>query len=209
MADNIRPWTCTFCHRFEGHTLSSLLKHVRTIHNGPGFSVVCGIDACASKYLSVKSWENHIRKRHRAHMVIVDEENNIEPLEDEDGGILYDDEGIPAEERHIIEDIHDIQTRNATMLLAFKELNKLTQTSTQDFIATTECMIKTALENTMRAVKDNLARQNIPAADVVDEDMKAYVDSLSNPFGACGRTDWQQNKYFTDNFGYLVRLTCI
>lgn len=47
-------------------TYEKLLKHQQIYHqNESGFSIVCGLENCPKEYFSVKSLQNHIRKKHR------------------------------------------------------------------------------------------------------------------------------------------------
>ena len=121
MADDLRPWNCTFCFRFHSNTLGSLMKHIRNVHNGPAFHCHCGVDGCTSIYKSVKGWEKHVRKKHPQHLNAVNHEEGQGPIgmefmEDEDGGILVNDEGIEVPYANHIVPLPVMKKRNAPEL---------------------------------------------------------------------------------------------
>ena len=54
-------FNCPLCTHFQAPEFKLLLPHIRLVHSTrPGFSIQCGIDNCARRFINMKTYTNHI-----------------------------------------------------------------------------------------------------------------------------------------------------
>lgn len=208
-------WPCCLCQTFRARTLKDLVKHVNMVHSGqPNVDILCAIEGCVSRYTSCKSWHNHVRKRHKD---IYEPGSCIQNDDDEIADVLdvceMDDQeaGGPeiieaepnAEPGGLAEtSVEQRKKRHARILLAFKEDNRLTQTTTKHFV---DCINYFAGDVVSGCCK---VFQEIMLETDTDVDIAALHDRLKDlerPLAGL-ETPWNQAIYFKEVFNCVVSL---
>lgn len=182
------------------------------VHSGqPNVEILCGVEGCVSRYKSCKSWNNHLRKRHK---VIYEtgscnenDEDDIVDISDsweteEAGGDFEAEIFDPNSETNcsLAETSEERKKRHARILLTFKEENRLTQTTTQHFVECINYFASDIVNRCKNVFSDQMLEAGVDiAAPDVDDSLKAIERPLAGL-----ETPWNQAVYFREVFNCVV-----
>ena len=177
------------------------------VHSGqPNVDILCGIQGCVSRFKSCKSWNNHVGKRHKAiYQAGGDGESDDETVEIEQEmesgemdeicqpviGIDNFEENANAQENLEAER----KKRHARILLSFKEDNRLTQNTTQQFVQCVNYFASDIISECKKVFSEQIKEKGV--------DLDINLNALETPRAGL-ETPWQQEAYFREVFNCVV-----
>lgn len=216
---------CSLC-GFLSPSLNLHISHLRLVHSrDPSFHITCGIDCCLEEFRTFSSFNSHTYRFHRIALgleepeqlpvpstSVLDEEfheltsereyDGLTPVVEMDHGDV-DDPSVELQPSasHQPTD-RDFIVTNAKHILKLTEGRLLSQVAVADVIQMCRDVSQQALTQVKRGVLHSLAMNGIQCSEIFGLD--ETISKVADPFEGIS-TAYLREKFFKDNFNYLVR----
>ena len=190
--------------------LTSFLKHVKLFHaHQPGFKITCGISDCQRSYTNFRTLQDHVSALQRYQL----NPSNIVPSSctELDDDISSEDERNDSSEPTCVQShssVRDLMQKSAALfIMGLKEKHKLSQAAVQSIISGATSLHQLQLDMVLEQVKLKLTEAGVAVSSVPGLG-GIFREDGENGLPSSGlETQHQQLKYYSTNFGLIVRPT--
>ena len=198
------------CFHLSFLSFKRYLNHVRNRHSyEPNFKIVCPSEGCFRSYKVLSSLTSHIARKHNTEL---EESEDYLPVDiDLNVGATQPDDGNPDDELRLdyneneAERTDDIPVKLlALYALKTQELNRLTDSTTNQIIQSTSQLFEQNDSYVKQGVKQCLQNSGIDVKDVDGlEDLLKSSPKIVEPVQKL-KSSQERRKYFIDNFQMVV-----
>ena len=201
---------CCICHQHARTTLVGLLSHIRAVHPHFANRVVCGLNGCPATPSSFEALRRHMYRYHQdllniSSTLTSSHGSNADHDDDEHQFQTPDDSSSATSdvEQSVCQ---SPQIIGAEFILKIRDGRKLTQVATDEIINDTKIVLQNTTEVIEKKVIDKIKNLGVVSDDQLAEIRGIFNDvSLVNPFKGL-ETEYQQQKFISENFNYVVSL---
>lgn len=228
IVDQALTFDCNYC-SFCSCDKLTWIKHLFQAHNREStFSYVCGISACLHQFKAGSTLASFLTHCNRKHInwrdKLAEEVSTVESgaeftVEEEEMDVLrglsqvddhdsfsdplvasMDTDDISRTDITQISAAEDVEAITARFLLMLKEKCRVTQASLDFTVDSVSEILQLLTNNIKQAVFDKLNEQGNNPNAILSE-----CFTQDSPFTKL-KTEYQQTKYYKENFGYIVSI---